>query len=215
MHDILLLRISAILPEAISDGGLTPTTDTDLLLATYRGGSHLTSDINYFIKAIIFLFSLASGNIYYILYVFILIYSSANIRKKIQNTSFQIHYRFLFRFVRLFASIHAMSISCLFFITISNVSRETLEIIIFHRQTPVKKYRIQISHTLQISISIRTLIASIYDISISCLFFITISNVSRETFNIIIFHRQTSFSSAYPVTAPAIFLPSSVLRRFT
>ena len=48
MHDILLLRISAILPEAISDGGLTPTTDTDLLLATYRGGSHLTSDIQYF-----------------------------------------------------------------------------------------------------------------------------------------------------------------------
>ena len=36
MHDILLLRISAILPEAISDGGLTPTTDIDLLLATYR-----------------------------------------------------------------------------------------------------------------------------------------------------------------------------------
>ena len=45
MHDILLLRISAILPEAISDGGLTLTTDTNLLLATYRGGSHLTSDI--------------------------------------------------------------------------------------------------------------------------------------------------------------------------
>ena len=45
MHDILLLRISAILPEAISDGGLTPTTDTDLLLATYRVGSHFTSDI--------------------------------------------------------------------------------------------------------------------------------------------------------------------------
>ena len=45
MHDILLLRISAILPEAISDGGLTPTTDTDLLLATCRGGSHFTSDI--------------------------------------------------------------------------------------------------------------------------------------------------------------------------
>ena len=34
MHDIFLLRISAILPEAISDAGLTPTTDTDLLLAT-------------------------------------------------------------------------------------------------------------------------------------------------------------------------------------
>ena len=47
MHDILLLRISAILPEAISDGGLTPTTDTDLLLATCRGGSHFTSDIIY------------------------------------------------------------------------------------------------------------------------------------------------------------------------
>ena len=31
--------------EAISDGGLTPTTDTDLLLATYKGGSHFTSDI--------------------------------------------------------------------------------------------------------------------------------------------------------------------------
>ena len=46
MHDILLLRISAILPEAISNGGLTPTTDTDLLLATYRGGSHFTSDIS-------------------------------------------------------------------------------------------------------------------------------------------------------------------------
>ena len=29
-----------------SDGGLTPTTDTDLLLATYKGGSLLTSDIN-------------------------------------------------------------------------------------------------------------------------------------------------------------------------
>ena len=46
MHDILLLRISAILPEAISDGGVTPTTDTDLLLATYRGGSHFTSDMS-------------------------------------------------------------------------------------------------------------------------------------------------------------------------
>ena len=45
MHDILLLRISAILPEAISDGRLTPTTDTDLLLATYRGVRHFTSDI--------------------------------------------------------------------------------------------------------------------------------------------------------------------------
>ena len=32
---------SAILSETISDGGLTPTTDTDLLLATYRGGSQM------------------------------------------------------------------------------------------------------------------------------------------------------------------------------
>ena len=38
---------SAILSETISDGGLTPTTDTDLLLSTYRGGSHFTSDIFY------------------------------------------------------------------------------------------------------------------------------------------------------------------------
>ena len=45
MHDILLLRILAILPEAISDGGLTPTTDTDLLLATYRGGSNLENNL--------------------------------------------------------------------------------------------------------------------------------------------------------------------------
>lgn len=115
--------------------------------------------VNYFIKAIIFFSHWHLGiyiTFYMFLYLFIL---SANIRKKIQNTGLRIRYRFLFRFVRLFASI--------------------------------------------------------YDISISCLFFITISNVSRETFNIIIFHRQTSFSSAYPVTAPATFLPSSVLRHFT
>ena len=45
LHDILLLRASAILPEAISAGGLTPTTDTSLFLTTYRGGSHLPADI--------------------------------------------------------------------------------------------------------------------------------------------------------------------------
>jgi len=45
LHDILLLRTSAILPEAISAGGLTPTTDTSLLLTTYRGGRHLPADI--------------------------------------------------------------------------------------------------------------------------------------------------------------------------
>ncbi|MCI7628595.1 MAG: hypothetical protein MSS63_09700, partial [Blautia glucerasea] len=45
LHDILLLRTSAILPEAISAGGLTPTTDTSLLLTTYRGGIHLPADI--------------------------------------------------------------------------------------------------------------------------------------------------------------------------
>ena len=45
LHDILLLRTSAILPEAISAGGLTPTTDTSLFLTTYRGGSRLSSDI--------------------------------------------------------------------------------------------------------------------------------------------------------------------------
>ena len=45
LHDILLLRTSAILPEAISARGLTPTTDTSLFLTTYRGGSHLPADI--------------------------------------------------------------------------------------------------------------------------------------------------------------------------
>ena len=45
LHDILLLRTSAILPEAISAGGLTPTTDTSLFLTTYRGKSHLPADI--------------------------------------------------------------------------------------------------------------------------------------------------------------------------
>ena len=47
LHEILLLRTSAILPEAISAGGLTPTTDTSLFLTTYRGGSHLPADILY------------------------------------------------------------------------------------------------------------------------------------------------------------------------
>ena len=45
LHDIFLLRTSAILPEAISAGGLTPATDTSLFLTTYRGGSHLPADI--------------------------------------------------------------------------------------------------------------------------------------------------------------------------
>ena len=45
VHDTLLLRTSAILPEAISAGELTPTTDTNLFLTTYRGGSHLPADI--------------------------------------------------------------------------------------------------------------------------------------------------------------------------
>ena len=44
LHDILLLRTSAILPEAISAGGLTPATDTSLFLTTYNG-SHLPADI--------------------------------------------------------------------------------------------------------------------------------------------------------------------------
>ena len=45
LHEILQLRTSVILPEAISDGGLAPTTNTSLFLTTYRGGSHLPSDI--------------------------------------------------------------------------------------------------------------------------------------------------------------------------
>ena len=47
LHDILQLRTSVLLPEAISDGGLAPTTDTSLFLTTYRGGSHLPSDIQF------------------------------------------------------------------------------------------------------------------------------------------------------------------------
>ena len=31
MHDILLLRISAILPKAISDGGLTPEESLSIM----------------------------------------------------------------------------------------------------------------------------------------------------------------------------------------
>ena len=45
LHDILLLRTSAILPEAISAGGIDAPTDTSLFLTTYRGGSHLPADI--------------------------------------------------------------------------------------------------------------------------------------------------------------------------
>ena len=48
LADSFLSASLHILAERISDGGLTPTTDTNLLLATYRSGSHLTSDI-YFI----------------------------------------------------------------------------------------------------------------------------------------------------------------------
>ena len=52
LHDILQLCTSVILPEAISDGGLAPTTDTNLFLTTYRGGSHLPSDIKIYWKSI-------------------------------------------------------------------------------------------------------------------------------------------------------------------
>ena len=48
LHDILQLRTSVILPEAISDGGLAPTTDTSLFLTTYRGGSHLPAHVTSF-----------------------------------------------------------------------------------------------------------------------------------------------------------------------
>ena len=41
----LTLIIQDSLAERISDGGLPPGTDTNLLLAAYSGGSHLTSDI--------------------------------------------------------------------------------------------------------------------------------------------------------------------------
>lgn len=44
---------SAILSETISDGGLTPITDTDLLHATYRDGRHFTSGI-YIMEKVIY-----------------------------------------------------------------------------------------------------------------------------------------------------------------
>ena len=42
-------RTMCALPEAISAGGLTPTTDTSLFLTTYRSGSHLPADIAIFV----------------------------------------------------------------------------------------------------------------------------------------------------------------------
>ena len=42
LHDILQLRTSVILPEAISDGDWLSPLDTSLFLTTYRGViSHL------------------------------------------------------------------------------------------------------------------------------------------------------------------------------
>ena len=58
LHDILLLRTSAILPEAISAGGLTPTTDTSLFLTTYRSWSHLPTDIASYYFHYIIMFSI-------------------------------------------------------------------------------------------------------------------------------------------------------------
>ena len=62
LHDILQLRTSVILPEAISDGGLAPTTDTNLFLTTYRGGSHLPSDIHLFYNKFTFFFKMRNKN---------------------------------------------------------------------------------------------------------------------------------------------------------
>ena len=47
LHDILLLRTFAILPEAISAGGLTPPLIPACFSPPYRGGSHLPTDIKY------------------------------------------------------------------------------------------------------------------------------------------------------------------------
>ncbi|RGW51698.1 hypothetical protein DWV67_11320 [Dorea formicigenerans] len=49
LHDILLLRTSAILPEYIS-WGIDSPTDTSLFLATYKGGSHLPADIKKYLS---------------------------------------------------------------------------------------------------------------------------------------------------------------------
>ena len=62
LHDILLLRTSAILPEAISAGGLTPTTDTSLFLTTYKTPLKNCFYIQYIVAQNI--------QIYFILYYF-------------------------------------------------------------------------------------------------------------------------------------------------
>ena len=53
--------------------GLTPTTDTDLLFATYRGGSHLTSDIhtscNLHVCRLQSIHKLADGNAFWPVFV--------------------------------------------------------------------------------------------------------------------------------------------------
>ena len=58
-------------PEAISDGRLNPATD--LLLATYRGGSHLTSDIhtscNLHVCRLQSIHKLADGNAFWPVFV--------------------------------------------------------------------------------------------------------------------------------------------------
>ena len=53
---ITFKNASAILPEAISAGGLTLTTDTSLFYITYRGGSHLPSDTKKTCKAMLYRF---------------------------------------------------------------------------------------------------------------------------------------------------------------
>ena len=67
LHDILQLRTSVVLPEAISDGGLAPTTNTSLFLTTYRGVSHLPSDIKMGLREVIYHFLSGSFPVYWII----------------------------------------------------------------------------------------------------------------------------------------------------
>ena len=69
LHDVHLCNP----PEAISDGRLNPATDTSLLLAAYRGGSHLTSDIhtscNLHVCRLQSIHKLADGNAFWPVFV--------------------------------------------------------------------------------------------------------------------------------------------------
>ena len=67
-HDIFRMRASAICQRHISDGGLTPATETSLLLAAYRGGSHPSE-----MYGLPLLYAQKNGHLYGFMYILIAI----------------------------------------------------------------------------------------------------------------------------------------------